>query len=132
MKILRAKVVRGVGDSSHWMRKLESYYSLRTGVKLLPVALHIQLERPLLLPKNALRLMREETDSNTSLNMLPCYLNGVKVFLLQSDRQQLFPEKNPLAIIEITADMDLIESLALKNGDEVEVVVPMMERALLK
>jgi CTP-dependent riboflavin kinase len=132
MKILRGKVVKEVGGLSHWMRKLESDYSSKTGVKLFPGTLHIKLENPLHLPVNAHQLKQKEIEAGTSLNMLPCYLNGIEVFLLQTDQQERVPENYPLTIIEITADTDLIKSLSISNGDEVEVAFPMIEGALVK
>ncbi|WP_375514853.1 DUF120 domain-containing protein [uncultured Nostoc sp.] len=52
MKILKGKVVSGLGNFSYWIEKLQEYYLRKTGMKFFPGTLNIQLDQPYHLPKN--------------------------------------------------------------------------------
>ncbi len=120
---LRGKVVSGLVEGSHWMKKLESYYVQKTGVELIPGTVAIQLDQPYDFPA-VLDLDKEEYEGIT---LLPLLVNGMKVYLLNSYQEMKYSQ----TMIEIIVDMQVRESLCLSDGVEVEVIVPVLESAKL-
>jgi CTP-dependent riboflavin kinase len=51
-RTLRGKVVDGQGNFSFWIGKLSSYYEDKTGMRLFPGTLNIQLDETYDLPNN--------------------------------------------------------------------------------
>jgi riboflavin kinase, archaea type len=60
MLILRGKVVSGMGNFSYWIEKLADHYQRKTGMRLFPGTLNIQLEQPYTLPSRVVRLEGHE------------------------------------------------------------------------
>ncbi|MBG1260965.1 DUF120 domain-containing protein [Nostoc sp. BAE] len=48
MKILKGKVVSGLGNFSYWIEKVQEYYLRKTVIKFFPGTLNIQLDQPYL------------------------------------------------------------------------------------
>ncbi len=60
-----------MGDFSYWMNKLESHYLRKTGMKLHPGTLNVQLEQPYSLRDKPLRLEKEEYGGTVSVSFVP-------------------------------------------------------------
>ncbi|MBM7663085.1 CTP-dependent riboflavin kinase [Bacillus mesophilus] len=130
MNIIRGKVVKGVGERSHWMKKLENYYSSKTGIRLFPGRLQIQLLEASI--KKSSQYQNKLTwDSKQTHHSNTCYINGIKVSYLESSQKEIVINNQLQSIIEIVTDLELIESLALGHGDEVEVAMPAVKEVLL-
>jgi CTP-dependent riboflavin kinase len=130
MNIIRGKVVKGVSQRSQWMKKLESYYSSKTGIRLFPGRLQIQLIEPSSqefspYQNKSVWGALQSQHSNT------CYVNGIKVCYLEASEKKSSFGSESQSIIEIVTDPELIESLELGHGDEVEVEMPHIKEALL-
>lgn len=124
MSILKGRVVSGIGNFSYWIDKLDKYYTLKTGMKLFPGTLNIQLDAPFDMPGTALRLEGEEYGGDVSINILPCKTFGRKAFILRTDQNESGLGDHPKTIIEIATDIKLRDSYGLNDGDSVEVEIP--------
>jgi CTP-dependent riboflavin kinase len=131
MNIIRGKVVKGVSERSHWMKKLESYYSSKTGIRLFPVRLQIQLLEDYSIRESSQFQNKLVWDTLQDQHSNTCYINGIKVSYLESRQKEISIGDQSQSVIEIVTDLELIESLALGYGDEVEVAMPAVKEALL-
>lgn len=122
---LRGKVVSGIRNFSYWIKKLQDYYKKKTGMKLYPGTLNIQLDEPYNLPKKVIRLEKEEYGGEVSVNIVPCKIFGRKAFVLRSDNIEKGRSRigRPKTIIEIACDVGLREKYNLKDGDTVEIEI---------
>ena len=123
MVILTGKLISGIGDFSFWIDKLQDYYFEKTGMKLYPGTLNVQLEKPYSLPKRVIRLEKEEYGGTVSVNMVPCRICGIKAFILRTDKNEAGLGRYPKTIIEVASDIKLRDKYNLKDGDLVEVEV---------
>jgi riboflavin kinase len=64
---LRGTVVSGRGDFSYWIERLSSHYQQKTGMRLYPGTLNLQLDHPYSLPKKVIRL--ESHDPRTIIEI---------------------------------------------------------------
>jgi len=88
MSILRGKVVSGIGNFSYWIGKLHEHYFRKTGMRLFPGTLNIQLEEPYCLPKQVIRLEGQEYGGEVSVSIVPCAVFGKSAFILRTDRNE--------------------------------------------
>jgi hypothetical protein len=107
MKILKGKIISEVGQFSQWMEKLEKYYSFKTGVKLFPATLQIQVEEKSPIPSVTLE--------NFNQSSIPCYINGAEGMVVASTET---------GVIYINPTTQIRQ---LSFGEEVEVAIPMSE-----
>jgi riboflavin kinase, archaea type len=61
-----------MGNFSYWIEKLHQHYFRKTGMKLFPGTLNVQLDEPFELPKQIIRLEGEEYGGSVSVNIVPC------------------------------------------------------------
>lgn len=123
---LRGEVRSGKNDYNIWLRKLESFYTKKTGMKLYPGTLNIHLldNKIYELPPNPIRLEKEEYGGRVSVAIGKCKIFGRDAFILRPDTdmgKQGFPRD---AILEIATDVRLRDAYNLSDGDIVEVEVP--------
>jgi len=121
MPILKGVVVSGIGNFSFWIEKLESFYTQKTGLRLFPGTLNLRLAEPYSLPRNVIRLEKEEYGGTVSVSMVPCRIFDRKAFLLRTDANEAGTGHHPRNIIEIATDVKLRDGYGLRDGDEVEV-----------
>lgn len=121
MRVLRGTVVSGMGNFSYWLEKLESFYTQKTGMRLFPGTLNLQLEQPYSLPAEVIRLEKEEYGGTVSVNIVPCRIFERAAFLLRTDANEAGTGHHPKNIIEIAADVKLRDAYHLADGDEIEV-----------
>jgi len=121
MPILKGVVVSGMGNFSFWIEKLESFYTQKTGLRLFPGTLNLRLAEPYSLPRNVIRLEKEEYGGTVSVSMVPCRIFDRKAFLLRTDANEAGTGHHPRNIIEIATDVKLRDGYGLRDGDEVEV-----------
>ncbi|WP_246939517.1 DUF120 domain-containing protein [Bacillus pinisoli] len=125
MKVIRGKVVKGINERSRWMNKLESYYTSKTGIRLFPGSIQIQL---LDYCKQSTYIHKNSMNKKDECYQI-CYVNGIKVYYMEPMDSTF--RKSSQSIIEIVSDLDLIKSLRLSEGEEVEVMMPIREEVLL-
>ena len=121
MRVLRGRVVTWVGSFSFWIEKLQDFYREKTGLRLFPGTLNIQLDEPFELPRERARLLAEEYDGTVSVNIVPCTVFGLAAVILRTDRADSEPESR--RIIEVACEVKLREQQHLRDGDLVEVEV---------
>lgn len=120
---LVGKVRSGMNSLSYWMDKLEYHYTAKTGMKLYPGSLNIELPEPFRLPEHVIRLEGREYGGTVSLSILPCRIFDRKAFIIRTDKNASGAGDHPLTIIEVATDVKLRDAYHLKDGDEVEVFV---------
>lgn len=128
--VLRGKVVSGMGNFSFWIEKLHEHYFLKTGMRLFPGTLNLEIEEPYSLPKQVIRLEAQEYGGTVSVNIVPCSIFGRKAFILRTDANEEGRGHHPRTIIEVATDVKLRDQFHLKDGDVVEVVTA-SERAMV-
>jgi len=121
--ILRGKVKSGMNSLSYWMEKLEKYYTEKTGMKLYPGSLNIELSEHYVLPSSVIRLEKEEYGGTVSVSILPCQIFGRKAFIIRTDKNASGTGDHPLNIIEVATDVKLRDEYNLSDDDIVEIYV---------
>jgi riboflavin kinase len=121
MRVLKGKVVTGVGNFSFWIEKLQDQYRHKTGLQLFPGTLNIQLDEPFDLPRERARLEAQEYGGTVSVNIVPCTILGRRAVILRTDKAD---SELPLrTIIEVACEVKLRDQHQLRDGDVVEVAV---------
>ncbi len=121
--VLRGRVVSGVGSFSYWIDKLQDHYERKTGMRLYPGTLNLQLDSEYSLPAKVIRLEGAEYGGRVSVSIVPCAVQGRKAFLLRTDANENGTGDHPKTIIEIATDVKLRDLLQLKDGDCLEVTI---------
>ncbi|HTV55614.1 MAG TPA: DUF120 domain-containing protein [Terriglobia bacterium] len=121
MRILRGKVVSGMGSFSYWIEKLGVHYQRKTGMNLFPGTLNVQLDEPYTLPRQVVRLEAQEYAGTVSVNIVPCSIRGKSAFILRTDANEEGRGHHPKTIIEIATDVKLRDCFNLCDGDIVEI-----------
>src|SRR5262245_20458643 len=121
MRVLKGKVVSGVGNFSFWIEKLLDHYRNKTGLWLFPGTLNIQLDEPFDLPLERARLEAEEYGGSVSVSIVPCKVFGRAAVILRTDKADSDPQSRK--IIEVACEVKLREQYQLQDGDLVEVEV---------
>ena len=131
MAILRGRVVTGMGNFSYWIEKLQEHYERKTGMRLFPGTLNLELDEPYSLPGRVIRL--EAYGGTVSVSIVPCSIwvmnrdsnecsIGVKSgFILRTDTNEEGRGHHPRTIVEIATDVKLREYFDLSDGDVVEI-----------
>jgi riboflavin kinase len=118
------KVVGGRADFGRWIERLSSLYERKTGMRLYPGTLNIELPGPYSLPRDVIRLEAEEYGGRVSVSIVPCRIFDRRAFLLRTDQNERGIGYHPRNIIEIATDVRLRDEYQLKDGDWVEVTFP--------
>jgi riboflavin kinase len=121
---VQGKVVSGRADFGFWIERLSGLYEKKTGMRLYPGTLNIELPAPYSLPTNVIRLEASEYRGTVSVNIVPCQIFDRRAFLLRTDQNEQGVGHHPRNIIEIATDVRLRDAYQLKDGDWVEVEVP--------
>lgn len=121
MRVLKGKVVTGVGNFSFWIEKLQGHYRNKTGMQLFPGTLNIELDAPFDLPRERTRLEAEEYGGTVSVNIVPCKVFGRAAVILRTDKADSEPQSR--MIIEVACEVKLREQHQLRDGDVIEVEV---------
>ena len=121
MRVLKGKVVTGVGNFSFWIEKLQDRYRDKTGMWLFPGTLNIQLDEPFDLPRERERLEGEEYGGAVSVSIVPCKVLGRAGVILRTDKADSEPQSRK--IIEVACEVKLREHHQLQDGDVIEVEV---------
>jgi riboflavin kinase len=124
MPILRGKLVSGLGDFGYWIDRLGDHYERKTGMRLYPGTLNVELEEVYSLPPHPMRLEAHEYGGRVSVNIVPCRIFGRPAFLLRTDQNENGTGHHPRNLIEIATDIRLRDAYSLKDGDPVEVELP--------
>jgi len=121
---VRGKVVSGRADFGLWIERLSSFYQAKTGMRLYPGTLNIELPASYSVPSDAIRLEANEYGGSVSVSIVPCLIFDRPAFLLRTDRNEQGTGHHPRNIIEIATDIRLRDAYQLKDGDWVEVEFP--------
>ena len=120
---LRGKVVGGVGNFGQWIERLHRFYEQKTGMRLYPGTLNLELAAEYSLPEKVIRLEAEEYGGTVSVSIVPCRIFDRAAFLLRTDPNEKGTGHHPRTIIEIASDVRLRDAYQIKDGDWVEVEV---------
>lgn len=121
--MLRGKLVSGRGDFGYWIEVLQALYEQKTGMRLYPGTLNVELPTPYSLPPNVIRLEAREYGGTVSVNIVPCRVFGRAAFLLRTDANERGTGHHSKNIIEIATDIGLRNTYSLRDGDWIEVEI---------
>jgi riboflavin kinase, archaea type len=124
MPRVRGKVVSGCANFGFWIERLNRFYEKKTGMRLYPGTLNIELFVPYTLPSNVIRLEANEYGGSVSVNIVPCQIFDHWAFLLRADQNEQGTGHHSRNIIEIATDIRLRDAYQLEDGDWVEIEVP--------
>jgi len=120
-RVLRGIVRSGRGDFGYWLTKLEVHYQRKTGMKLFPGTLNLELSEPFRLPAGALRLEAHEYGGSVSVSIVPCRVLGRRAFILRTDANEQGTGHHPRTVVEIACEVKLRDVHGLVDGDSVDV-----------
>ncbi|MPZ74554.1 MAG: DUF120 domain-containing protein [Nitriliruptorales bacterium] len=119
--VLRGRVARGIGDLARWMTQYSELFERKTGVRLYPGSLNVILDEPWTVDDAALRL--EPPEYGVPMSIIPCEINGVRAFIVRTDKNDAGLGDHPPSVVEIAAATHLRTILGVSDGDEVVVVI---------
>lgn len=114
-------MVSGRGDFAQWIERLSSLYEQKTGMRLYPGTLNVELPSAYSLPPEVIRLEAHEYGGRVSVSMVPCRIFDRPAFLLRTDQNEQGTGHHPRTLIEIATDVRLRDQYQLSDGDWVEV-----------
>ena len=123
MERVTGRIVSGIGDFAQWIEKLADHYESKTGLRLFPGTLNLELDTPYDLPPERIRLEAHEYGGRVSVNIVPCTVFGRRAVILRTDKNEAGTGRHPKTILEIATDMKLRDSYGLKDGDPVTVLI---------
>ena len=94
-------MVSGVGDFGKWIEQLSSFYEQKTGMRLFPGTLNVELPSEYSLPPDVIRLEADEYGGRVSVSIVPCRIFNRQAFLLRTDQNEKGTGHHPRNIIEI-------------------------------
>jgi CTP-dependent riboflavin kinase len=127
---LRGRVVGGIGDFGKWIAALGDHYERKTGMRLYPGTLNVDVGVEIRLPEQRLRLEKEEYGGRVSVNIVPCVFFGLlgaagqRAVWLRTDQNECGTGHHGLTIVEIAAEVRLRDEFGLVDGSEVEIEIP--------
>ena len=124
MPRLRGKVVSGLGNFGQWIERLTDLYERKTGMRLYPGTLNLELSSDYSLPADVIRLEADEYGGRGSVSIVPCRIFDRRAFLLRTDENENGTGHHPRNIIEIATDVRLRDEYRLNDGDCVDVELP--------
>lgn len=124
MSSVRGRVVSGLASFGFWIERLSPIYEQKTGMRLYPGTLNLELPSPYSLPPDVIRLEAQEYGGSVSVSIVPCRIFDRRAFLLRTDQNEQGTGHHPRNIIEIATDIRLRDAYQLKDGDWVEVEFP--------
>jgi riboflavin kinase, archaea type len=119
---LHGYVASGKGDLTFWMERQRAAYERVTGEPLIPGSLNVVLEGRWVVETPPVRL--EPPEVGVGMNIVPCEIEGIRAFVLRTDRNNSGTGDHPTTVLEIAASVHLRQALGLRDGDRVEVVIP--------
>ena len=124
MSRVRGMVVSGQADFGVWIERLSALYQQKTGMRLYPGTLNVELPAPYSLPENVIRLEASEYGGRVSVSIVPCRVFDREAFLLRTDQNEQGIGHHARNIIEIATDVRLRDAYQLKDGDWIEIEFP--------
>jgi riboflavin kinase, archaea type len=112
-----------MGGHAHWMTLHADTYEAKTGVRLVAGTLNVVLGQPWLVPQAAwVRL--EPPEYGVPLSIVPCKIEGIDAFVIRTDKNNSGLGDHPATVVEVAARIHLRETLGLRDGDEVSLILP--------
>jgi len=124
MREVHGKIVSGRGDFGFWIERLNHFYEQKTGIRLYPGTLNLELTSPYSLPRDVIRLEADEYGGRVSVSIVPCRIFGRQAFLLRTDENERSTGHHSPNIIEIATDIRLREAYNFEMADWVKVEFP--------
>lgn len=128
--VLRGRVQSGKGDAARWLSKFNEAYARKTGMAVFPGSLNVALDQafdwsaaelqPLIVP-----FARGEYGGERDILLVPCTLRNLRAqpAFLWTTTTAAKGREDPW-VVEIIAAVGLRAAFGLKDGDEVEIVLP--------
>ena len=103
---------------------MSPFYEQKTGMRLYPGTLNVELPVEYRLPAKVIRLEAGEYGGRVSVSIVPCRIFNRPAFLLRTDQNEAGTGHHSRKIIEIATDVRLRDCYQLQDGDWVEIEFP--------
>ncbi len=123
-RVLRGRVVSGVGDFSRWIEMLKAHYLRKTGLDLFPGTLNVELGEEYSVPDGCARLGAEEYGGTVSVYIVPCRVFGERAVILRTEASEHGRGTHAKTIVEVACEVKLRDKYGLRDGDPVEIELP--------
>jgi CTP-dependent riboflavin kinase len=117
-------MVSSRADFGQWIARLSNFYEQKTGMRLYPGSLNMELSSEYSLPGNVICLEADEYSSSVRVSIVPCRVFDCHAFLLHTDQNEKGTRHRSQNIIEIATDVRLCDTYHLKDWDWVEIEFP--------
>lgn len=112
---------RVLGDPARavtpWLDAHAEVFACKTGMRPVPRVLSLSLDVPWRPPPA--RLSVELTGGAGHVACVPCTIDGIRGFIVRTDM-----DDHSRTVIDIVTPVDLVQVLAVQDGDRLEVMVP--------
>ncbi|MBV9925301.1 MAG: DUF120 domain-containing protein [Acidobacteria bacterium] len=119
--ILCGRVVSGFGNFAYWIEKLGEHYRRKTGLRLFPGTLNVELEEEYRIPPGALRLEGVEYGGDVTIHIVPCRVFEERAVILRTDSNERGEGAHPKTVVEVACEVKLREKYGLRDGDLVQI-----------
>ena len=123
MAILTGRVVSGVGNFSYWIERLKDHYEQKTGLKLFPGTLNIQLDHEYTVSPGAKRLEGREYGGEVTVFIVPCRVLDEEAVILRTELNEREAGTHARTIVEVACEVKLREKYGLRDGDVVQIEI---------
>lgn len=120
---LTGKVKTGLGEASFWMKKSQEAFYNKTGIKMFPGTLNVELKEDYNL-KGSLKVLKgKEYGGSQDVYIKECKIFGHKSYIVRTDKNISEKRTHPLNLVEIISDINFREKYNLKDGQTIEITI---------
>lgn len=120
--IIKGRIKSGYGNASFWVKKINNIFKQRYKEELFPGTLNVELEEPYIL-SNTDMIEPGEYNGQYVVYVKEAMINGYKVHIVRTERNNLPNGDHSLNVIEIVSRENLRETLHLENDDIVNIEI---------
>lgn len=115
--LLKGKVKKGLGNALFWVKKIETVFYERTGMKVFYGTLNIELEEPYELEKYGI-INKDEYGGTQDVYIEKCEILGNLAYIVRAEKTA-----HKSNTIEIVSNLKLREKFNLKDGDIIQIKI---------
>lgn len=121
--ILKGQVTSGLGTAKMWVSKIEEIFEKKTGMKVFHGTLNIKLEEEYIIEPDWI-IKPEKFGGTQNVLVKKCKILEQEAYIVRAEKNQTGQGDHNLKIIEIVSDIKFRETYALKDNDEIKIILP--------